>query len=127
MSLSPKVWKLIAESRIEQSIREGGFDNLPGFGQPLDFDSMDMSEHWWLKQKANQENLSVLPPALELKRDVQQACQRIMQLDSEQTVRNALNKLNEHIRAANMRILWGPPSQVLPVDVDDFLSLWKSR
>ena len=126
MPISSKAWKLIAESKIEQAIREGEFDNLPGFGQPLSFDPAQMDEHWWLKQKARRENLNVLPPAMVLKREVQKASERIMKLDDEPTVRKELARLNGFIIAANLKILWGPPSEVLPMNEEAYIKQWKA-
>jgi hypothetical protein len=41
----------LAERRIEQAMREGKFDNLPGRGQPIDLDEMPVDENvrmvWW--------------------------------------------------------------------------------
>ena len=126
MPISSKAWKLIAESKIEQAIREGEFDDLPGFGKPLDFDISRMDEFWWLKEKAKRENLNVLPPALVLKREVQRKQERIMQLKDEAAVRDAVRQLNSFIIAANLKILWGPPSEVLPLKEDAFVEVWKS-
>src|SRR5436190_11631896 len=46
-------WALrrLAERRIEEAMREGKFDNLPGAGQPLDLEPMPAEEDarlmWW--------------------------------------------------------------------------------
>jgi hypothetical protein len=41
----------LAEHRIEQAIRQGKFDNLPGAGQPVELDDMPADENarmvWW--------------------------------------------------------------------------------
>jgi hypothetical protein len=41
----------LAEHRIEQAMRQGKFDNLPGAGQPVDLDDMPADENarmvWW--------------------------------------------------------------------------------
>jgi hypothetical protein len=41
----------LAEHRIEQAIRQGKFDNLPGAGQPVNLDDMPADENarmiWW--------------------------------------------------------------------------------
>jgi len=42
----------IADKRIEEAMREGKFDNLPGAGQPLNLDPMPAEENarmtWWM-------------------------------------------------------------------------------
>ena len=41
----------LAERKIEEAIREGKFNNLPGFGKPLDLEPMPAEENarmrWW--------------------------------------------------------------------------------
>jgi hypothetical protein len=46
-----RVLQRLAEHRIEQAMREGKFDNLPGAGEPVDLDDMPVDENarmiWW--------------------------------------------------------------------------------
>jgi hypothetical protein len=123
--IDPQAWRRIAESKIEQAIRDGQFDNLEGFGKPFppDFDVYD--ENWWLKRKAKLEGLSLLPPALELQRVVEKELCRISSFDSEADVRRAIDVLNAKIAHANKRIGWGPPSRVFPIIVDEFVNSWR--
>lgn len=45
------VIRRIGERRIEEAMKEGKFDNLPGMGRPLDLDPMPADEAarmvWW--------------------------------------------------------------------------------
>jgi hypothetical protein len=127
MPLSSRAWQLIAETRIEQAIRDGSFDNLPGFGEPLSLEGEANDEHWWIRQKARREKLEMLPPALMLKREVQRSTDRIMRLDDETAVRKALQRLNDFIAAANLKVLWGPPSDVISLDVEAWIRKWQDR
>ncbi len=126
MTVSPRVWRLIAENRIGEAIREGQFDQLPGFGKPLD-PSPDTSEHGWLKAKARRESLSLLPPALELARNVQSQLARIGSETEPAEVTRQLHALNRHIDTANRNISWGPPSTTMPVDPYEFLRRRQAR
>ena len=125
MTISQKAWRLIAEAKIEQAIQEGDFDNLPGFGKPLDLDLTHDNEFWWLREKAKRENLSVLPPALVLKREMHKRLEQILKLESEEQVRAALAELNQWIITANLKVLWGPPSEVQPLQVEQVLETWR--
>ncbi|MGI9516488.1 MAG: DUF1992 domain-containing protein [Pirellulaceae bacterium] len=124
MTISQKAWKLIAEAKIEQAIKEGEFENLSGLGKPLNLDLTHDNEFWWLREKAKRENLSVLPPALILKREVQMRFDRIMELDSAEQVRTAVMELNQWIIGANLKVLWGPPSEVQPLQIDAVVQRW---
>ncbi len=127
MTISSKAWQLIADAKIEQAIRDGQFENLDGFGKPLDIDLSTMDDFWWLKEKAKREQLNLLPPAMILKREVEQETQEILNLEDEQAVRQRVRKINRTIIAANMKILWGPPSQVMPINETQFVQKWKTR
>ncbi|MDG2011980.1 MAG: DUF1992 domain-containing protein [Pirellulaceae bacterium] len=125
MPINEKAWKLLAESKIEQAITEGQFSGLPGFGKPLDVDPDQSAQTTWQNRKARQENLETLPPAMVLKREVERRTDRIMQLKSEPQVRQALEDLNQWIKRANMKVLWGPPSEIQPLDIEAFIARWQ--
>jgi hypothetical protein len=59
------------ENWVERQIREaqerGEFDNLPGAGKPLPGLTGQYDEMWWVKQVAQREQLSLLPPLLALR------------------------------------------------------------
>ena len=116
-------WHRLAEEKINEAQRNGMFDNLEGFGQPLIFENDD--PNWWIKQKVRRERLNMLPPALILAREVERKLRQILQCDSEPELVAELEKLNQHIRQANMQIYWGPPSSVLEFEIDDIVAHWR--
>jgi len=113
------------EDQISQAARRGDFDNLPGKGRPLEDLSRDPL--WWVKDKLKREGASVLPPGLQLRRDVEVARSEIEALSNENLVRARLEKLNEHIRATNRTILSGPPSNVAPLEIETEVARWKAQ
>jgi hypothetical protein len=120
-------WQSLAEARILEAQEAGEFDNLPGMGQPIPgIDGSDY-ELWWVKQKLRQENVSLLPPGLEIRLEVEKALATIWQLPSEAAVRQAVAQLNERIRSANLAAVWGPPSTTQPLDLEETLTEWASR
>jgi hypothetical protein len=46
----------VANQRIEEAMDQGGFDDLPGEGQPLELEPYD--ENWWVRKWAKRQNLS---------------------------------------------------------------------
>ena len=72
------------ESWIDQQIREareaGLFDNLPGAGKPLPNLGGEYDPLWWVKQLVQREQISVLPPSLEILRKVESEMAAIRQL-----------------------------------------------
>lgn len=115
-----RAWESLSEERIQSAFSDGKFQHLPGLGKPLpDMDPSD--NHWWIRQKCREEGLELLPPALELKRDVQRELERVEQdwqthRDLKQLYRK-LNDMNHMIKERNLAIGWGPASDVQPIDI----------
>lgn len=120
-------WETFVERQIRAAQEAGEFDDLPGLGQPLEGIDEPYDEMWWVKKKLRREELSLLPPALQIRRDVEDTLQSALELGSEAAVRKAIEALNERIRAANLRAAWGPPSTTLPLDTEQVISEWKAR
>jgi hypothetical protein len=56
------------ENSIQQAIRRGEFDNLPGAGRPLQDLGGAPDPDWWIRRKIEREQLTGLgPPALTLR------------------------------------------------------------
>ncbi len=120
------------ESWVERQIREardrGEFENLPGAGKPLASLDGNDDELWWVKSMLRREGLSVTPPALALRREVQDLQERLDREPTEARVRHVVEELNGRIRQANrMPPVSGPPTSVSPLDVDEIVVRWKVR
>jgi hypothetical protein len=118
-------WEDFAEERIRDAQEQGEFDALPGFGQPIPGIDQPHDELWWVKEKLKRERLSHLPPSLAIKRDVELTLQRIAALTDEADVRREVRELNNRIREANYRSVWGPPSTQLPLDEEEIVTQWR--
>jgi hypothetical protein len=59
------------EAQIRVALEKGAFDNLPGAGKPLPNLDQEYDPLWWVKQLVQREQLSMLPPSLELLRKVE--------------------------------------------------------
>lgn len=118
-------WESFAQEQIRQAQSEGQFDNLPGFGQPIPDIDEPFDELWWIKAKMRREKLSLLPPGLQIRVDVERDLQRIWALPTESAVRREVAALNDRIRQANFAAAWGPPSTTMPLDVEEVLERWR--
>lgn len=120
-------WESFIERQILDAYAAGEFENLPGFGKPIpELDEPD-DELWWVKNLVKRERLSVVPPSLEILREVEKGLERIWALSYEQDVRRATAALNERIRKANFAITWGPPSTIGQLDVDEIVRRWQEK
>lgn len=113
-----------ADAQIRKAREEGQFDDLPGKGKPLD--TQDVYDPlWWGKQLVRREGISVLPPALEIRRTVERELERIDQLKSENQVRGTIAALNDKIRLVNRSNVSGPPTTQAILDVEKVVSGWR--
>jgi hypothetical protein len=118
------------ETWVDRMIREaqerGDFDNLPA-GKPIP----NLDRPWtlddWAREMIEREGVSILPPGLELRRQVERELTEMMQLGAEAGVRNAVTKLNEHIAQVNRTILEGPYSNVRALDVEEVVQRWRAQ
>lgn len=115
------------DRQIREAAEKGEFDNLPGAGMPIPGLDRPWGVDDWAREKIRREGVSILPPGLQLRRDVERELEEIMQLALEAGVRKAVTRLNEHIREMNRRNREGPASLVKPLDVEDVLATWRSR
>ncbi len=118
---------------VERAIREaearGDFADLPGAGKPLPGLDRPAGDDWWLHQQAAREHIGaeLLPPALRLRKEVDDLPAALDALDSETAVRAALADLNARIRKALIGPIDGPPLPFGPIDTDQALADWKRR
>ena len=118
----------IVERQILQAQARGAFDNLPGAGRPLPDSGGPHDENWWLAQHLLREGVSgaaFLPPALALRKEVEDLPDRVRLLPTEAQVRLAVDRLNDRILDALRKPGEGPPVTVMAVDVEEIVLGWR--
>ncbi len=120
------------ESLIDEQIRlaeeRGEFDNLPGAGKPLTNLGAPDDELWWLKGYLRREGLSgeaLLPPSLQLRKEIERLPETVRGLPSEQAVRETVRELNHRI-VAFLTAPSGPAARVGPVRADGVVAQWRA-
>ena len=118
------------ETWVERQIREaqerGAFDDLPGAGKPIPGIRRE-DPNWWVKGLLEREKLSPpLPPALALRREVQDLPETLRDCRSEGAVRELLEDLNQRILEHRRRPSEGPAVLVRTVDVDAAVADWRA-
>ncbi|MDQ3945150.1 MAG: DUF1992 domain-containing protein [Actinomycetota bacterium] len=119
-------WESWVERQIRESMERGDFDNLPGHGKPLRLDGPD-DELWWVRDKLRREQVSCLPPALALRKDLDDTMDRIAGARTETEVRRLVAAINDRIVYVNSHAISGPPSNLVPLDVDRLADEWRQR
>ncbi|NYH81131.1 hypothetical protein FHR84_004509 [Actinopolyspora biskrensis] len=120
------------ESWIDRQVRvareRGDFDDLPGTGEPLPDPSSD-DELSWVKKYVEREGLSsesLLPPAVQLRKEIDRLPERVAEQRSEQAVRELVDELNIRI-VEWLRAPSGPKIKVGPVDVEQAVRQWRQQ
>lgn len=115
------------EISIQQAMRRGDFDDLPGAGKPLPT-STTHDPDWWIRRKIEREQLTGLgPPALTLRTEHAALDDRLDALGSEQSVREHLDDFNRRVIEARRQLLGGPPVVTPTRDVEVEVERWRGR
>jgi hypothetical protein len=126
--LTPEAAAGAAEIAIQQAMRRGDFDNLPGLGQPLPGLDRPPGDDWWIRRKIELEGLSGLgPPALNLRKESAGLQARIDAAVSEAAVRKLLEDFNARVLEARRQLLGGPPVTTAPRDIEQEVAEWRAR
>jgi hypothetical protein len=118
-------WETWIEAQIRVAMAKGAFDNLPGAGKPLPNLGQEYDPLWWVKQLVQREQISMLPPSLELLRKVEKELATIEKLHDEATVRRRVAALNVEIAKVNATVVGGPPTRLGTLDVDQVVARWR--
>jgi len=118
------------ESWVDRQVREaqerGEFDDLPGAGRPIPGLGGTHDPNWWVKGLIEREKIPApLPPALALRREVEQLPATLADLRDESVVRTLVEDLNQRILDLRRRPPEGVPLFVATVDVDGALARWR--
>jgi hypothetical protein len=124
-----KPWDLSFDSWIDVQIREaeqrGLFEELSGAGKPQVNLREANDPMWWAKQFLRREEVSYLPPAIEVRVRAQKLREVLASFPSERAVREAAEALNADIRRVNRTATDGPPTTQAPLDVDELAEQWR--
>jgi hypothetical protein len=118
----------IVEISIQQAMRRGDFDDLPGAGKPLTGLQNAYDPNWWIRQKIERERLTGLgPPALTLRTEDAALDATLDAAPSEEAVRNTLSDFNARVIEARRQLQGGPPVVTSPRDVEAEVTRWRER
>ena len=116
------------ETAIQQAIRRGEFDDLPGAGQPIPDLGTAHDPDWWIKRKIRTEQLTGLgPPAIMLRVESAELETRLDELSREEDVREAVEDFNRRVIEARRQLLGGPPVVTPTRDAEAEVARWAER
>ena len=116
------------ETAIQQAIRRGEFDDLPGAGKPLEGLTGRHDPDWWIRRTIEREQLRGLgPPALTLRVENAELEDRLDRMHRESDVREAIEDFNRRVIEARRQLLGGPPVVTPTRDTDGEVRAWRDR
>jgi len=119
------VW---VDMQIQQAIRRGEFDDLPGAGKPIPGLDRPHDPDWWVKQLIERERITgVLPPALALRREDAEMDATLDRITTPAGVRQAIDDFNARVVEARRQLQGGPPVITPLRDADDEVAAWQHR
>ena len=119
---------LYVETVIQQAIRRGEFDDLPGAGKPLPGLGEHHDPDWWIRRKIQTENLTGLgPPALRLRIEDAGFEEHVDAMTREHDVRAYIEDYNRRIVEARRQLLGGPPVVTPTRDIEAEVTAWSER
>jgi hypothetical protein len=113
--------------QVQEAMRRGEFDDLPGAGKPLDLPDKHDPD-WWVKQLIEREKITgIAPPAIGLRKE---DAELDAVLDREATadgVRRVVTDFNARIVEARRQLTGGPPVVTPTRDVEAEVTAWQQR
>ena len=120
--------ELWVDLQVRRAVDRGDFEDLPGFGKPIDGLTSDPDPDWWLKKLIERERITgVLPPSLQIRREDAELEAHLDRMGSEAEVRRAVADFNDRVRWALYRPAEGPPMITPPRDPDREVERWEQR
>ncbi|GAA1918089.1 DUF1992 domain-containing protein [Microbacterium aoyamense] len=125
---TPRDTAAYVETAIQQAIRRGEFDDLPGAGKPIPHLGAGHDPDWWIRRKIETENLTGLgPAALTLRVEDAELESALDTLARESDVREALDDFNRRVIEARRQLLGGPPVVTPTRDIEAEVRAWRDR
>jgi hypothetical protein len=116
------------ELQLRRAMERGDFDNLPGYGKPIEGLGTEHDPDWWLKKLIEREHVTgVLPPSLLIRKEDAELDGVLDKLTTEKDVRREVEEFNERVRRARIQPLGGPPMITPERDVEPEVEAWRRR
>ena len=93
----------LADKRIEDAMKEGKFDNLPGAGKPVDLEPMPAEEHarltWWAVRILQKNDFT--PEEIRWRKAIDYLKAKLSNVEQEWEVGPVVRQVNELVRKLN--------------------------
>ncbi len=118
------------DQQLRIAMERGDFDDLPGYGKPIEGLGVEHDPDWWIKKLVEREQIAILPPALALRKDDAELDARLDRINIESEVRREVEDFNARVRKAIYTPPTGPsgpPVITQRRDVEAEVVAWRER
>ncbi|TQL69448.1 uncharacterized protein DUF1992 [Nocardioides albertanoniae] len=117
---------LLADLQVRKAIARGELEHLPGSGQPIDLPDQHDPD-WWLRSLVEREQVVLLPPSIQLRREDAALDALLDQLADERAVRREIEEFNARVIRARYEPPAGPPLITMPREPEATVAAWAER
>jgi hypothetical protein len=117
-------WETWIDRQIRDAQERGEFDGLTTAGKPIPDLDRPRDGDWWTKKLIQREGVDTLPKTLRVRKELEQALADIAAADDEAEVRTIVATINAAILEVNRKAASGPPSNMMPLDVERVVTTW---
>lgn len=122
-------FRRLADRRIEDAMKEGKFDNLPGAGKPLDLEPIPAEENarltWWALRILKNNNFT--PEEIRWRKAIDHLKSRLAVAKEETEVIRLVAEANELVRKVNTLGTNALNTGVAPLDEAEYLQDFRNR
>jgi hypothetical protein len=122
-------FRRLADKRIEDAMKEGKFDNLPGAGKPLDLEPIPAEENarltWWALRILKNNNFT--PEEIRWRKAIDHLKSRLAAAKEEAEVTRLVAQANELVRKVNTLGTNALNTGVAPLDEAEYLQDFRNR
>lgn len=122
-------FRRLAERRIEEAMREGKFENLPGMGKPLELEPMPAEENarmtWWALRILRQNDYT--PDEVRFRKAIDHLKAGLARADQEDGVRRIVAQINELVLKLNTLGTNAINLAIAPIDEQEELARFRER
>lgn len=118
------------DQQLRIAMERGDFDDLPGYGKPIEDLGVEHDPDWWIKKLVEREQIAILPPALALRKDDAELDALLDRINVESEVRREVEDFNARVRRAIYTPPTGPsgpPVITQRRDVEAEVVAWRER
>ena len=123
------VFRRLADRRIEEAMRDGTFDNLPGRGKPIELEPMPADENaratWWALRIMRQNDFT--PDEVRWRKALDYLHDALDNATDEAGVRSLVARINELVRKVNTLGTNALTAPVMPVSQEWALERFRER